>query len=48
VVVLQPRGSEAVAVVVERVRVDEAVQLTCRVPELSRPWSYRLVEVRAA
>ena len=48
VVVLQQRGGDSVAVVVERVRVDEAVQLTCHVPELSRPWSYRLVEVRAA
>jgi hypothetical protein len=48
VVVLQQRDGDAVAVVVERVRVDEAVQLTCHVPELSRPWTYRLVEVRAA
>ena len=46
-VVLQQRGGEAVEVVVERERVDEAVQLTCHVPELSRPWRYRLVEVRA-
>jgi Sucrase/ferredoxin-like len=47
-VVLQQRGGDSVAVVVERVRVDEPVQLTCHVPELSRPWSYRLVDVRAA
>jgi hypothetical protein len=48
VVVLQQRGGDSIAVVVERVRVDEAVQLTCHVPELSRPWTYRMVEVRAA
>ncbi len=47
-VLLQPRDGEAVEVVVERVRVDDAVQLTCHVPDLSRPWSYRLVGVRAA
>jgi len=47
-VLLQPRGGEAVEVVVERVRTDVAVQLTCHVHDLSRPWTYRLVGVRAA
>jgi hypothetical protein len=35
-------------VVVRRERVAVAVQLTCHVPDMSRPWCYRLVEVRAA
>jgi len=47
-VVLQQRDGDAVEVVVERVRADVGVQLTCHVPDLSRPWSYRVVEVRAA
>lgn len=47
-VLLQQRGGDAVEVVVDRVRAETAVQLTCHVPDLSRPWSYRLVEVRAA
>jgi hypothetical protein len=48
VVLLQQRGGETVEVVVRRERVPVGVQLTCHVPEPSRPWSYRLVEVRAA
>ncbi len=47
-VLLQQRGGETVEVVVRRERVATAVQLTCHVPELSQPWAYRLVEVRAA
>jgi hypothetical protein len=47
-VVLQPRDGEAVEVLVERVRTPVAAQLTCHVAELSQPWTYRLVEVRAA
>jgi (2Fe-2S) ferredoxin len=47
-VLMQQRGGEAIEVVVERVRVADAVQLTCHVPDPSRPWSYRLVDVRAA
>jgi hypothetical protein len=47
-VLMQQRGGDAVEVVVRRERVAVAVQLTCHVPDMSRPWCYRLVEVRAA
>jgi hypothetical protein len=47
-VVMQQRGGATVEVVVRRERAAEAVQLTCHVPEPSRPWTYRLVEVRVA
>lgn len=47
-VLVQQRDGATVEVVVRRERVATAVQLTCHVPELSRPWVYRLVEVRAA
>ena len=46
-VVLQQRGGDTVEVVVRRERAAEAVQLTCHVPEPSRPWGYRLEDVRA-
>jgi hypothetical protein len=46
-VLLQQRGGEAVEVVVRQERVSEPVQLTCHVAESSRPWTYRLVDVRA-
>jgi len=46
-VLLQQRGGVAVEVVVRRERAAAAVQLTCHVPEPSRPWTYPLVEVRA-
>ena len=48
VVLLQQRGGQAVEVVVRQERVPDAVQLTCNVPQTSRPWAYRLLEVRAA
>jgi hypothetical protein len=47
-VLLQQRDGETVEVVVRRERVAAAVQLTCHAPEVSQPWAYRLVEVRAA
>ncbi len=47
-VLLQQRDGETVEVIVRRERAAEPVQLTCHVPELSRPWAYRLVDVRAA
>lgn len=47
-VLLQQRGGETVEVVVRRDRAPQGVQLTCHVPSLSRPWNYRLVDVRAA
>lgn len=47
-VVLQQLDGETVEVVVRRERAELAGQLTCHVHELSRPWTYRLVEVRAA
>jgi hypothetical protein len=47
-VVLQQREGETVEVTVRRERSAEAVQLTCHVPDLSQPWTYRLVEVRSA
>jgi (2Fe-2S) ferredoxin len=48
VVLVQQRGGDAVEVVVRRERVPGAVQLTCHVHELSRPWAFRRVEVRPA
>lgn len=48
VVLLQQRGGQTVEVAVRQERVPEAVQLTCNVPQTSRPWAYRLLEVRAA
>jgi hypothetical protein len=47
-VLVQQRGGEAFEVLVERYRVEPAVQLTCHVATLSQPWAYRLVEVRVA
>lgn len=47
-VLLQQRGGETVEVVVGRDRWPEAVLLTCHATEPSRPWAYRLVELRAA
>lgn len=48
VVLVQQRGGATVEVVVRHERAPVPVQLTCHVPELSQPWGYRLVEVRAA
>jgi hypothetical protein len=47
-VLVQQRGGETVDVTVRRERTPVAMQLTCHVPDLSRPWSYRVVDVRAA
>jgi (2Fe-2S) ferredoxin len=47
-VLVQQRGGETLEVVVRRERAPEPLQLTCHVPDRSRPWHYRLVEVRAA
>jgi hypothetical protein len=46
-VVVQPRSGDAVEVIVRREHA-EPVQLTCHVHQESRPWTYRLVEVRPA
>ena len=47
-VTVQQRDGDAYEVLVERVRVEAPVQLTCHVPDPSQPWTYRLVEVRVA
>ncbi|HEX6165934.1 MAG TPA: sucrase ferredoxin [Acidimicrobiales bacterium] len=47
-VLVQQRGGDAVEVVVRREQVPTAVQLTCHVHELRRPWAFRRVEVRPA
>jgi hypothetical protein len=46
-VLVQQRNGDAMEVIVRRERA-EPVQLTCHVHEESRPWTYRLVEVRPA
>jgi hypothetical protein len=46
-VLVQQRGGDALEVIVRREH-GEPVQLTCHVHEESRPWTYRLVEVRPA
>ncbi len=45
-VVVQQRDGEALEVVVRREPAPEAVQLTCHVHEVARPWRYPLVAVR--
>jgi hypothetical protein len=48
VVHVQQRGGDAWEVVVGRERAPAAVQLTCHVAQLSRPWAYRRLDVRPA
>lgn len=48
VVLVQQRGGDTLEVVVGRDRWQEAIQLTCHATGPSRPWAYRLVELRAA